>query len=497
MTEAKRSIWKQRGRRFATGLNVAAAIALAGALVVMANYLAYRHYARWDWSRAHYYELSGKTAGLLGGLQGELKVVVFFQKNHRHYEDVRALLQEYQYVAAQSHGLTFKIDYVDPDREMARVREMAENYDVREPNVVVFEWEGRRKYVEAKAIADYETSLEGGRVNRKLRGFRGEEAFSSAIQSVVQAKRPVVYFVAGHGERDLSDYGSSAGYAAIVRTIRRDNIDVRPLLLTAPGGVPEDSSALVVAGPDRKFSSAEADLLAAYLNRSGRLMVLTDPQTVTGLEGLLEDWGVQLSPDVVVGLTLTGRELVITRYGEHPVTRNLRNVTTMFYQPRSVEPAVKQPNADPARADKPRVVPLALTGPEGWSEADSKESPPRFDEGVDRRGPIAVAAAVEKGPVAGIQVELKPTRLVVIGDSYFVSNGALRGAVGGNVDFFMSALNWLLEREALMAVAPRLPAERHLDMSSRQIQLLFLLGLGALPAAVALLGVSIWAGRKR
>ena len=495
--KGRRSIWRLRGRRFASGLNVAVSLALAAAIVLMLNYLSSRHYWRWNLSRTASVTLSGKTLGLLGSLQGDYSVVAFFQRSHPLYEEVRAFLQEYQYAASRLGRVTLHVQFVDPDRDLAYVRDLAQRYDVRESNVLVFEHESRRKYIDTKDLADYDASLKGNRVERKLRALRVEQAFSSALQSLSQEATPVVYVLGGHGERNSEDYNDSSGYSSISRIMRRDNIEVRPLILAEQKGVPKDCSALIVAGPDRSLAATEVDLLATYLSGSGRVMFLMDPRTITGLEGLLEQWGVRLTADVVLGMTLTGRELVITQYGDHPVTRGLRNVTSMFFQPRSVEPIAAQDGQAALRADKPRVTVLAATGREGWAETNLKETPSRFDEGTDRRGPIAVAVAVEKGPVSGPAVEIKPTRLVVFGDSYFVSNGALRGVAGGNADFFMNALNWLLEREALMAIAPRPPPERQLNMTPRQIQLLFLLSVVAVPGAVAAIGMLIWVRRKQ
>ena len=46
---------------------------------------------------------------------------------------------------------------------------------------------------------------------------------------------------------------------------------------------------LVIAGPTRRFTDTEIDLLSAYLERNGRLVALLDPLTYTGLEEVLED----------------------------------------------------------------------------------------------------------------------------------------------------------------------------------------------------------------
>ena len=44
-----RRIWRQKGRRYVTGLNVFTSIVLAALLLLMINFLAYKYgYLRWD-----------------------------------------------------------------------------------------------------------------------------------------------------------------------------------------------------------------------------------------------------------------------------------------------------------------------------------------------------------------------------------------------------------------------------------------------------------------
>lgn len=489
-------IWRHRRRRLLTGTNVLVAVLLAALLTAMVNGIAARYYTRWDVSRKGYYELSDKSRGLVAGLEGAVRVLVFFQRSHQHYEDVKALLKEYTYAASRNDGLTFDVEFIDPDRDLARVRAVARDYEVDEPNIVVFESAGRRKYVEADAVTEYDTRLEGGVIKRTLKAFAGEQVFSSALHTVMQPVKPVVYFLAGHGERDIDDYSETLGYSGIARVLRRDNLEVRALVPAAEGGLPDDCDLLVIAGPVQQLSQREKDLIAAYLAGHGRVLAMIDPGTDPGLAALFGAWGVRLGREVVVGMTMTGRELVVTNFGEHPVTDNLRNVVAMFYRPRVVE-ALSLANGDAGAAeDRARVSELASNTAAGWAEADLKQYPPRFDEGVDRRGPVSLAVAVEKGSLSGLDVEIEPTRLVVIGGSAFVSNGALKTGVGGNVDFFMNAVNWLLERETLLAIAARSPGIIEHGLSRGRIQLLFLLTSALVPAAVALVGLVIWWKRR-
>jgi ABC-type uncharacterized transport system involved in gliding motility auxiliary subunit len=360
----------------------------------------------------------------------------------------------------------------------------------------VFDCEGRRQYVETDDIVTYETRVEQNRVVKDLISFHGEQAFSSAIHAVVQPEKPVIYFLAGHGELDVADYSPTTGYSMLARAMRRDNLDVRSLVLAAAGGIPDDCAVLVVAGPSKQLSREEVELVENHLNRNGRALFLLDPYAETGLEELLERWGVRVAREVVVGMTLTGRELVVSNYGEHPITRNLRNVQTMFYLPRMLQP-VPELNGGSDQADRPAVTILASNSDKGWAEADPEMRPPRFDAATDRRGPVPLALASERGTVAGLDVEIKPTRLVVVGDSYFVSNASLKAGVGGNIDFFLSAVNWLLEREALMAISARDPLRVEPALDRSRVQLLFLLAVGAVPGVVILAGGLIWWKRRR
>lgn len=489
--KGRRSIWRHRGRRVMTGLNLCVAMALAVAALLLFNLLANRYYRRWDLSQSGYYRLSPRSEGVVQGLSANVNVIAFFQTGNPLYEDVRLLLETYQTASERVRPAKLHVEFVDPDRDLGRARELSASYDLHQANVIVFDAAGRRKYVDAKDLTDVEYVLKGTTgLDKRVVGFKGEEAFSAAILSVSHTEVPVVYMLTGHGERDSMDFGQQFGYSSIARAIRRDNVALKPLTLDQRG-VPADAAAVIVAGPERRLSAAETDLLGAYLNRGGRLVCLLDPGVRTGLEALMLDWGVRLAADVVVGpRTLTGRELLITDYGSHPATKSLRNLTTVFYMPRSVEALA----ADAGGVDRPRATPLALTSDESWSETDLKQHPPKFDPSVDRRGPVSVAVAVEKGTAAA--VGLKPTRMVVIGDSYFVANGALDSGVGANRDFFMNALNWLLERETILAIGQKKPGVWSLDMDRLGLRSAHIVIVGVLPAVFAVLGLIVWFRRR-
>lgn len=482
-----------RRTRVWSHLNFIVGMSLAIVLLVMVNMIARNHAVRSDWSSTKYYSLSGKTISLLQSLEQRLDVVVFFQDDHELYEDVRNLLSSYTHASKYVH-----VEWVDPNRDLARTEELAKKYSVKEANQVVFDHQGRNMFVGKDQIAVYDyTSVKRKADVPKMTAFRGEEAFSSAIQSVMQESRPVVYFTQGHGERSPKEFDERKGYSEIGKLIEHDNVELMPLLFGRESRVPDDCDTLVIAGPTKKFASEEAGLVDGYLKRGGRVFVLLDALIETGLEPMLESWGVAVRRDVVVdpSRTLKGRGILLAAYARHPITEKMRGFSSIFYLPRSVQPTVIARKLWLKAHDKPKVYPLFLSTAEAWSESQPEENPAKYDAStLDYRDPqgISMGVAVEKGS-EGLDVLTKPTRMVVIGDSDFASNA---GLTGGDQDVFMGVLNWLLEREELIGIAPKPAQKIKLLMTRGQLNRLFWIVLLAVPGLFALAGFVVWMRRR-
>jgi ABC-type uncharacterized transport system involved in gliding motility auxiliary subunit len=480
-------------KRILSNLNAAVALLLAFVLVQMVNFIALSNALRWDWSGRQYYALSEKTVNLLEDLENRVDITVLFQEEHALYADIENLLEEYEYESRNIH-----VEWVDPARDMAHTEQLAEKYGLTEAQVVVFDINGKSKVVRSADLADYR--MEQGRREPVLSAFKGEQAFSSAILELMQGKTPVVYFLAGHAERQVDDYDQITGYSAIGSIIARDNLEIRELTLTKERQIPEDAAALLIAGPKKMLDTAEAEMVENYLNRSGRVMVLLDALQVTGLESMLRRWGVSLRNDFVLDPqnTLKGSDVYIppTAYNRrHPITMRLGGAGVRFHLPRSIEPLYLDDRRAQA-GDRPAAAPLVKTSEKSWSETQVNEWSAKYDENTgDLRGPISLAVAVERGSTEKVlDVQIRPSRMVVFGDSDFVSNGAL---AGGNQDLFMSALNWLLDREELMAIAPKPVEEIKLSLTGRQLQKWFWINVAGIPVIAAVAGLLVWFRRRK
>ncbi|HOE00566.1 MAG TPA: GldG family protein [Kiritimatiellia bacterium] len=473
-----------RLQRIVLRANVALAVLLSVAIFAMVNYLAQRHYARWHWRAAHSVRLADASRRLLEATANEIRLHVLVRPGHEAYGPLALLLQEY---AAASGNVN--VEFVDPDLAGARTKELARQFNLSGEECVVLATGGRHLAIPAADLVEY--VLPANTTENPRRLFRGEALISGAIHALTQATRPVVCFLEGHGEHAPVDFDRLRGYSRLAALLRDQNLDLEQLDLGQTKMVPARCALLVVAGPQRELAPFEVALLRDYLTRKGRLLLLLDARVSTGLEALLHDWGIALGDDVVVdeAHTLSGRELYVASYPPHAITAPLQDLASVFVLPRSVRARTPE-----AGGDQPIVTPLALCSSAGWAEFNLDDAAVHFDPQVDIPGPVPVAVAVERGPVAGVHVQIRPTRLVVFGDSDFVSNGGLTGA---NADFFLGAVNWLLDRDIAMAItAPALP-ELQLVMNARQLRQLFWLAVVALPGAVMLVGLfAIWRRRR-
>lgn len=482
---AQRQIRRQRRRKLLLRLDVLFTLFLAGLLLIMLNFLSFNRHWRMDVSQTHFYSLSPQTQSLLKNLEEPFEIYLLMERDHSGFEDIERLLREYD---ASSPAV--QVQWVDIHGDYAYAEELTARFELNEENVIVLSSRDRRRILNASEF--YEETETGINETTSIRSFLGEQIISSALRELNEGAAAKVYFLGGHGEHDLTSFDPYRGYSGIAKAMNRENIDALPLILGDVSTIPRDADALVIAGPTKRYSRQEKDLLQDYLSRSGRMVLLLNAFEDSGLTDFLRPWGVALQQDLVVDgtRTLTGKELFLTSYETHPITRGMQGVTSVLYLPRSIRPV----QSEQAPADRPRFYPLAACSENGWAELTLEENPKTFDPIRDIPGPVPVAAAIERGALDSMDLNLSPSRLVVFGDSDFISNAGLNG---GDTDFFMNALDWTLEREPMMGIRPRSLESVRLTLDRNQARHLAWMLVAGLPAVIACMGLLVWSVRRR
>jgi len=195
-----------RIHRFFIGINVLVQILLVVFILVGVNYYTFKHFKRWDFSRDQKYALSDQTRQLLKSLQKPVKLFVFFSPDPRLpggdvFADIQNLLKEYQYAADGK----LDVETIDPFKNLSRAKELMTQYKFGNENVVVVDYQGHSKLVNATDMADYDTSGDMyGQQAPKLKAFKGEQALTSAILEVSEEKQNKIYLIGGKGGPELA-----------------------------------------------------------------------------------------------------------------------------------------------------------------------------------------------------------------------------------------------------------------------------------------------------
>src|SRR5438045_1433572 len=88
-----------RLKRLQIGVNVFVQVIVVLGIIGMVNFIGFRQYKRWDFSRDKKYALSPMTINLLTSLSKPVKAVVFFNPNVPIAGDVNQLMKEYEYAS--------------------------------------------------------------------------------------------------------------------------------------------------------------------------------------------------------------------------------------------------------------------------------------------------------------------------------------------------------------------------------------------------------------
>jgi len=478
MIYALQSAWAG-GRNSRYGMLALASVGLGLAILVAVNYVASRQNKRWDFTANQQFTLSDQTTKLLQGLTAPAKLLVFDRA--RGFERFRARMNSYQ---AASKNVD--VEYVDVDRFPLRARE----YDVAQYGTVVVEYMGHKE----RATSDEERDI------------------TTAFIKAANPAKNKVYFLAGHGERDINGPADEQGLNSVTDALKRDNYEFDTLVLAQANAIPADATVLVEAGPRTDLLERELPLIEPYLDKGGKWLVLLDPpadlkagEQMPRLVGLLSKWGIKAPASIILSGSTNDpfTPAAAVPYPTHPITDRFR-LLTVFSLVRAIQP-------EGAGRDGHAAQPFVQTGANSWAETnlakfDPNQLAPPDESAGDILGPVTIGATVAvpvkteaaTTPTAATGDASKPapaeTRIAAIGDSEFITN-QLAG-VPGNVNLFMNTVNWLAQQENLISIRPRDPAERRLAMDNRQMIMVLAFSVIVVPLVVFGGGFYAWWRRR-
>jgi len=502
--------------RFRRGSNSAISIVAAAAILIMVNYLAMRHYARVDWTASGIYTLSDKTAKVVGGLKADVKLHVLWSQADGRFPDVKEILDGYQALSPR-----LNVEVIDPDLNPDRVQLLIDRYGATlradesgmmgiEAGVFVISGDNV-KFVSSEEFEDFDGEMMGAEGEEQVPAFKAEQEITSAIMRVTSGEQTLVCFTQGHTEWQFDGYGGRS-LTHIKDGLKQDSYQVLAIT-TAGGKVPKDCDLIVVAGPERGFMEDESRALEAYLVGGGRLLLLLDPivegdrYALTGLEQLVARRGIRLKTDIVLEVdprrlvSQTPLTFLASEFTAHDAVRQLAipdGVGAEVKAELGAYPVVLSTARSLAPVDDAEAVAevLARSSKDSWGEVDlnslgTGETVPQRDQ-YDSAGPAPLAMAAV---LAASGEDRQAGRLVVVGDSDFLSEELFVSAGLFNRDLWSGLVGWLSSREDLISIAPKNPEHVRLQLTQDDFLTIVFLLIGEVLLGIAL-GVVVWIRRR-
>jgi hypothetical protein len=433
----------------------------------------YVHPVRMDLSPGDRFTLSDHGLSVLRGLQEPVRITSFIRTEDPRNPVLKDLLWQ---ASNESPQITYTV--VDVNRNPA----LASQYGVATYGATVVE-AGEKKTQFTLPV---------------------ESQLISALLHVTRPPRKI-YALEGHGECDLGSTDRYSGCSGLRDALSNELYKIESLTLRDGRDVPKDADAILVLGPRADLLEVEIATLGKYLDGGGNLLLLADPFAAPRLAAFLVPRGIELGANVVIDPEnrLGGGEAFSAAVPDvnrrHSITQAL-DAPPLFSAARAIE------THDDPRGTRTAQW-LAKSGEHSWASHDPailEGAEARFVAGRDLNGPLTVGAEVwyRLGPARSADDpeaeagEIRTSRIVVFGDSDFVTNRFLDYL--GNRDLALNSVNALVRENRLMAPRSRSkePGVNWLFISQAELRNLFMTAVLGQPLLFLAIGVGAFLRRR-
>jgi len=428
-------------------------------IIGMLAWLSTQYVYQADWTTGARNTVSADTRRLLDAMQHPVSISAFVRDDDMTRDQITSLIGSYQRFKDD-----ISLEFINPDREPARVRELG----IASGGEIIIRYLDRSENIQTLS----------------------EQQLSNALLRLTRQDERWIVFLTGHGERQPVGE-TNHGLGIFTRELERKGLNVQTVKL-AESEIPSNTNLLVLASPRVDLLPGEVDKLQRYLEQGGNLLWLAEPGGLHGLEPLAEQLDISLLPGIVVDASsqMFGVEnptfVVVAGYPHHEITSEMSTVTVY------PEAAALEIN-DSGTWD---ITPLLSTLERAWTELNEIAGEIQFDSDTDERsGPLDIGLALTRARTDESDASLPMQRVVVIGDGDFLSNTYLGNA--GNLGLGLNIVQWLSHDDAALNISIKSAPDTSLvlgKVAQAVIGLGFLVGL---PVLLLVTGILIWLLRRR
>ncbi len=405
-----------------------------------------------DWTLGSRNTISASSIELLEHMQEPIELVAFFDSNNQTRLQVRNFVSKYQRFK-KDISLRF-IDTQLPTEELSAL--------------------GFTQFGQLK-IQYQDKSVFINRLN--------EQEMTKALYQAARKQDTWVAVIQGHGERDPLDTGNN-GLSKVTGELNKTGIKVQSINLLTQGVIPDNTQALLIAGPRNAYLGAELKLIEDYIEQGGNLLWLRDPAKQNYFASLDKLLGIESVPGVIIDANTKLRILLgIKHAAVIPVTEFYKHDTTSQLDTHLLFPFASAMDVT-ASSDWQTAV-LFKSLERSWSEVGELNTDKlKYDETLgDTQGPLALGVSLSR------VMSDKTQRVVVIGDSDFMANGYI--GYGANFSLSLNLINWLTEDDQLIAITHQHAPDQSIQLDDDDVTFIALVLLLIVPGLLICTGFAI------
>ncbi|MCK5710091.1 MAG: GldG family protein, partial [Deltaproteobacteria bacterium] len=297
-----------RKRKLIYGTGAFISVVSTLGIIIALNYLLFRTDIRYDVTEGKSHTVSAQTVRVLNSVDDEIVITGFYKDTGVDRGGFVDLAKEY----SRRNG-NINVKLINPDKEPG----IAKKYGVKEYGSVVV---ARGDKVVKLRLTD---PITGGILNNS------EEEITNAILKLTRGSEKTIYFLSGHGQRDMGNSVDAEGLGLLRKTIIDEGYNVKEYLILRGEDLPRGNAILFVAAPKKALSLKEIQYIKNYLNRGGRAIFMIEPRSGKELVSILKTYGFELSDDVIVDPSSKlegGGDIapIVSDYPYHEITEDFR-----------------------------------------------------------------------------------------------------------------------------------------------------------------------------
>lgn len=480
MKKAERGfIASLKSRSFRVGGYSVAATVIVLAIAVAANLFINAlptSYTKLDNTSTQLFTISQQTEQLLAGLEDDIDIYWIVQSGQED-TTLETLLQRYSSLSSR-----IKLSKRDPDIYPTFAQQYTSGTIYN--NSLVIQCGERYRYVDYSGLYEYDySSYSSSGYNVS---FNGESAVTSAIDYVTRDDMPKLYTLTGHGETELSSNFTAA--------VESGNFELETLSLLTAGAVPEDADALLICAPQSDLSQEETELIQAYLQAGGNMILISDPpqgETLENLEALMASYGVSAAEGIVIEgdqnrYAYGSPHYLLPNIASHDITSPL--VSGGYYV---LLPIAQGLTVSDELPDGVSVSKLLTTSNSAFSKLAGYSMTNFEKEDGDIDGPFSLAVAITASTG---ETEAK---IVWVSSAALIDDASNTRVAGGNQDMFVNCISWMCGQEDSISIRDKTLSVEYLTISSSSASMLSFIVIAVIPIGVLSAGIYVWIRRKR